>query len=274
MIARAALLVSNDAGLTWQEAGQTAAPAIMGTTETLLPSGTTTRIDGVASVEIVLLNAGMQLGDADMPALLRGENLAMIGDELIQFGRAAPLGGNRWRLSQLLRGRRGTEGSVSSHGVGAHFVMIEADSLVLLAQAAAGGSVSVLATGIGDTVPAVASRQIVGHAVRPLVPVHGRFERLANGDTLVRWIRRSRAGWAWRDGVDVPLGEETLHFTLGIVAPPLAERVIALDRSEWTYAAAERATDLAGGATSLTLAIRQSGAFGVSLPLTLTILLN
>ena len=62
-----------------------------------LAPGPSTIIDRINAVEIAMLNPAMDLNDADMAALLRGDNLAMIGDEAIQFGRATPIAPGRWR---------------------------------------------------------------------------------------------------------------------------------------------------------------------------------
>ena len=37
-----------------------------------------------------------------------GDNLVALGNEIIQFAEATPLGGGRFRLRRLLRGREGT----------------------------------------------------------------------------------------------------------------------------------------------------------------------
>lgn len=268
---RAALLVSSDGGESWREAGQTAAPAIIGAAATILAAGTTTRVDLINRVDIDLLNADMELGDADMAALLRGTNLAMLGDELIQFGQAEPLGANRWRLSQLLRGRRGSEWAIGGHALEDAFVLIEADALAMIGDVAVGSALSVMASGIGDTVPVEASRTIDGRAVLPLSPAHGHFVVLANGDTRIGWTRRSRAGWRWPDSVDAPVGEETELYRLTLTATPSPARTADTSLPEYIYTAAERAADIAAGATSLTVSIRQVGGLGVSRPLTLSI---
>ena len=54
----------------------------------------------------------MALQHAGDAALLAGANAAMLGAELIQFGRAEPLGQGRYRLSRLLRGRGGSDDAI------------------------------------------------------------------------------------------------------------------------------------------------------------------
>ena len=65
----------------------------------------------------------------DDAALDEGANLAMVSEELLQFGQADPTGPGQFRLSRLRRGLRGTESAVAGHSVGETFVLIELDAL-------------------------------------------------------------------------------------------------------------------------------------------------
>ncbi|MBN8839788.1 MAG: hypothetical protein J0I25_06260, partial [Sphingomonadales bacterium] len=87
-------------------------------------------------------------------ALDRGVNLALVGDELLQFGVAEQLAARRWRLRDLWRGRRGT--AATAHAAGDRFVLIEAESALVVSLAAspwqaerAGGAVAVTVMQIG-----------------------------------------------------------------------------------------------------------------------------
>jgi hypothetical protein len=268
---RAALLSSIDGGTSWQDAGRTAAPAIIGYATSVLGHGPANLIDKTGSVDVTLLNAAMQLADADMIALLRGSNIAMLGAEAIQFGRAMPLGGGVWRLADLLRGRRGTEAAIGGHTLNEPFVLLEADALMPIAPVAIGQQLRVMASGIGDLVPAEAQLGIAGRACLPLSPVHGRAAQQTDGGIAIGWTRRSRTGWAWPDGVDAPLAEEVERYRLVAMPQPGAERIYQVGGPAWTYSAAERAADIADGATALILEVRQAGDHGLSPPLTIDV---
>ncbi|UVO52978.1 phage tail protein [Sphingomonas sp. SUN039] len=264
---RASLLASVDDGASYTPVGTTALPATMGTTATVLAAGPTGLIDRIDSVEIVLLNAAMTLSDADTAALLAGANRAMIGGEAIQFGRAAPVSSGRWRLSELWRGRRGTEDAVATHAIGTPFVLFEEATALILPMAQSVPGIRVMASGIGDSAPwPLASCATVMRAIRPLSPVRPTATRLPSGDTVIGWTRRSRAGWAWRDGIEVPLGEEREAYRVSWVGG-------SAETSEplFTYTAAMRAADIAGGATAMTFTICQSGDAALSPPLGFTI---
>ena len=217
---RAALLLSTDAGARREEAGPAAAPAIIGTISTVPRAAGSALIDRAGSVEVLLAHAGMVLADADAGALDAGANLALVGEELLQFGRAEPLGGNRWRLSVLLRGRRGTESAAGAQQPGDRFVLLAPGALASLPLplAVVGGTASVLASGPGDTDgPVRAEADVTGASLLPPAPVHLRVVRQADGRVL-RWARRSRAGWRWADGGDVPLAEESERYRLRVLS--------------------------------------------------------
>ncbi len=146
---RAALMTSIDGSATYTDAGVTALPAVMGRTVTALATGDWALIDRVNAFEVQLVHPGLILSDADGDALLAGANLAMIGDEALQFGRAAPLGAGRWRLSELWRGRRGTEWAVASHAIDTPCVLIEPVALARVSNSVAVANVRVMAVGVG-----------------------------------------------------------------------------------------------------------------------------
>jgi Putative phage tail protein len=265
---RASLMTSIDGGVTYADAGSTALPAIMGQTVTVLNAGLgageTALIDRVNSVEVQMIHAGLSLHDADGDALLGGENLAMIGDELVQFGRAEPLGNGRWRLSELWRGRRGTEWAAGSHAASSPFVLIEAIALAPLPVQAAVGGVRVMATGVGDPtgVVAVGPGQ-VGAATRPLTPVAMTVVP-SGGDVMIGWTRRSRDGWRWADAIEVPLAEESERYRVTKIAAGRADLTIEVAGPTWTYTSAERSADLVAGAATAVISVVQVGASGVS----------
>lgn len=257
----AALLLSSDGGAHWAGAGSTALPAVLGTVVAAPGAGPSVIRDDMHAIEIALAHEAMLLGDADDAALDAGANLAMIGDELLQFARAEPLGGVRWRLSGLWRGRRGTEAAAGAQAAGDRFVLIAADSLHVadLPSAAIGARVDVLGQGAGDADGAAeAEAAINGISVVPPSPVHLAAEQATGGGTMVTWVRRSRAGWRWIDGVDSPLAEESERYRVTIAGGGL-ERIEETAVPLLLLTAADRSSELA-------IEIRQIGSHGVSAP--------
>ncbi|MES2986901.1 MAG: phage tail protein [Pseudomonadota bacterium] len=261
----AALLTSLDGGVHWAAGGSTAAPAVLG--HIILPpgAGPAWTEDRRNSIEIELAHDAMVLIDADMAAMDAGGNLAMAGEELIQFGRAEPLGGARWRLSRLWRGRRGTEEAIGTQAAGDRFVLMQAEALVVrdLPLSAVGGSVSVLAQGVGDE-GVEAEAGIKGLALVPPTPVHFAAMQMADGDTQLLWVRRSRNGWRWIDGLDAPLGEEAERYQLRVAPESGAVRIEEVTVQAYILPAADRVT-------AVTITLRQIGTHGLSGAATLTL---
>ncbi len=260
---RAELETSYDGGLSWAPLGSTAGPAILGQAVSALASGGSALLDLRSSIEIELANDTMWLEGRSDAALAAGANLAVIGDELIQFGQVEALGARRFRLSRLLRGRRGTEWAAAAHAPGEAFALIEEENLVMLElpAAALGGEARLLATGFGDATDGVAvTRPIGGEAMRPPSPVHLQAERLGDGDIQISWVRRSRSGWAWVSGSDTPLGEEREAYR--VVVSGAGQRVLTCDQPGCIYTAQQQAED--GVAEALTISVRQLGTAAVS----------
>jgi hypothetical protein len=238
----------------------------MGTALTAVPPVGSALIDTTSSFEVVLLNEAMWLEERSDAALAAGANLAVVGDELIQFGSAAPLGERRFRLSRLLRGRRGTEWAAAQHEAGEPFVLIEPASLAAIEPppATLGGEARLLAVGIGDGDDgANATCTIGGEAMRPPSPTHLRAETLAGGDIRISWVRRSRAGWSWLSGSDTPLGEEGESYRLTLTGASF-QRELGTVEPSYLYTAAQQAVD--GLAGALAVRVVQLGTAGTSRP--------
>jgi len=260
---RAALLASGDGGASFVDIGTTALPATMGTALAALANGDTWLIDRINFVDVMLVNEILLLNDADEDALSGGANLAMIGREALQFGRALPLGGGRWRLSELWRGRRGTEPEISLHVAGESFVLLEPVTLARVPAAFALADAQIMATGLGDDIAVMAAANGTGLAVRPLSPVGLRVDRVG-GEVRLGWTRRSRIGWRWRDGIDVPLGEERERYRVTRMADGLPPLVSEVSEPRWTYPSGVLADDRQAGAREAIVTVAQIGAFGIS----------
>jgi len=253
---QAALLWSADGGASWTAAGTTGAPAVIGTVEAITPVATTAARDMAGAIVVRLARADMMLDDADDAGLVDSANLAVIGGELVQFGHAEPLGDRRWRLTRLLRARRGSDAGAARD----RFALIEPAAVrtIDLPLAAIGAEIRVLASGVGDADPVEARARLTGASVRPPAPVH-----LHHADGVLRWTRRSRAGWRWSDGVEAPLVEETEAYRVTVTAGDVAGGDVVSDvgtDQPWLAIPA-----LAGA----TVAVRQRGTWAESAPVSL-----
>lgn len=263
---RAALFGRNANGVA-EPLGRNAARATLGQIVTPLEAGNTTMIDRAGSCEVALLADDMDLGSADESELAQGRNLCLIGQELIQYETAVQTGAGTWRLSGLRRGLRGSEWAMANgHEEGAPFLLVEQNSLAAIpasAFAGTGGVLTMLAIGIGDVEPVEAMLNVRGEAMTPPAPVHGRVIADGEGGLVIRWVRRSRIGWTWRDGVDTPLGEEVERYGIAVMAGDNAIRTVETGDPLWTYDAAMIAEDSAiAPGESRHVEVLQIGALG------------
>ena len=138
------------------------------------------------SVDVQLIDCGQWLTSCDDGALAAGANMAILGQEMIQFGDAIPIGPGRFQLGRLLRGREGTEAAETGHLAGEWFALVEPDAVrvIPLPSWAIGTEISVRETGVGAA-PEV--RTTVG--VEALRPVRG--SALILDGTQVVGARRS-----------------------------------------------------------------------------------
>lgn len=115
----------------------------------------------------------------------------------------------------------------------------------------------------------IASLSTIGAALRPLSPVHLGATELSDGTIDLQWTRRSREGWRWLDGIEVPIAEEAELYRIEIVALPSAQRIdVTLAQPHLLLSAAQLGDMRAAGATSLTISVRQIGRFAPSDPAT------
>lgn len=238
--------------------GRSAGRAVMGTVDEVLPPGSIMVVDDVHAIMVTLLAPDMVLSHADEAGLAQGRNLCLIGQELIQFGRAEQVAVGRYRLTGLRRGLRGTEWAMAGHGVGEPFLMIEADRVVepVAGGVEPGSLLRVQALGLGDDSPVEAMLNVRGEALIPPAPVHVRAEPDGAGGYVINWTRRSRAGWRWTSGSDVPIAEERERYTVLVVRDGVTVRQAESNAPTWTYSAAMMAAD---GEGSRRIAISQIG---------------
>ncbi|MBK5265124.1 MAG: hypothetical protein JJE34_07820, partial [Alphaproteobacteria bacterium] len=255
--------------------GQTGLPTIMGSSLSALATGSAVSFDDVAMLDVELLADDMVLAGVSDDALLRGANLCLVGEELLQFGQVQQTGARQYRLSRLLRGRRGTEWAMDGHASGEKFLLIEIDSRQAVPDqyVRMGDALAMLAIGVGDVEPAAANITVAGNALRPPSPVHLQTALDGAGDRSVTWVRRSRTGWTWDDHIDAPLDEEFERYRLRILAGSTVVRTVETSTPMFLYSAAMAATDEAAGGSVLTLEVVQIGARGISRPLSCPIAL-
>ncbi len=260
----ATLFRSIDAGESYDWVTATSIPALAGVAITALGNGPVDYWDEGAGVVIELFNPSMTLEARTMLAVLNGANGALIGNEIIQFRNATMDGDGRYVLTGLLRGRRGTEHHVGSHGVGERFLLLEPSSLqsIPISFSAVGRTDFYKIVSSGDTLDTSPSIPFAVSAqnLKPFSPVHVQAIRHPNGDCKLHWIRRTRADGAWIDGADVSLAEENERYDVEIIDGSNVLRTMTTTGPEVLYSEAQQLTDHGVVPPSLTVRVYQVSA--------------
>jgi hypothetical protein len=235
---------------------------MIGTALTVLPPARSCGWDRFSSIDVELLSDRDWLEPRDPSAVLAGANLALIGDELVQFADIDVLGPRRFRLSRLLRGRRGTEAAIGGHAIAERFVLLDPARMlpVDFALDSLGRSGVARPAGGGDAAVTDTGFTITGNAVRPLSPVHLRARR-DGGDIVVSWVRRSRTGFAWIDFVDAPIGEDREAYRIDVHLDGRFARQVEVTSAMFAYPSADRISDGDGSVADIRVA-QLSGAVG------------
>ena len=255
----AALYRSDDGGASYGEVARTAQASVMGTATTALGDGPRNRFDEAASVDIVLLGDGT-LESVSEQALLNGANVALVGDELIQFQNATLIAPNKYRLSRLLRGRLGTEHLTDSHSAGEGFVLLNtAVQKTPVADGLFGLPRDYKVATFGQTLGSVSAESFTYHAaaLKPYAPVHVTGTRDGAGNVSISWVRRTRSGGHWRDGGDVVLSEAAELYEIDVMDGSDVVRSMSVPSAEASYSAAQQTADFGGVQSSITLRIYQ-----------------
>ena len=257
--------------------GQIPAPSVIGRSLGALAAANPALIDEISHVDVDLHHSAMTLGHADVSQLLAGNNIALLGKELVQFAKAVPLAPGRFRLSRLMRGLGGTENEITGHGPNEDFVLLDGASMLEIAPAyyAPFAPIAVLALGRDDPVPVSAAIDSPGRALMPWSPVHPAWQFLDGGALEIRWTRRSRAGTIWSDHVEVPLAEESEKYRVELSADSLPGPVVLRETAEprIVLEATEMEPFMAADISIVGVAIVQVGAAGQSPPLMFDIIL-
>lgn len=250
---------SDDAGGSYAQVAAANEPAIMGTAVAALGTGPYAVPDEAGAVEVLLLGED-GLENVSLGAMLNGANLALLGEELVQFMRAEPVGAGKYRLSGLLRGRLGTEYAISGHEAGERFVLLNGR----IASAPAGQNgiglprlykPVTVGRSLGDTQAQVFSYR--GRSWKPYSPCHIHATRNGQGDVVLYWQRRTRIGGNWRDGVDVPLSEAAERYEVEILDGDTVRRVLTANTAQAEYGAAAQLEDFGAVQASLSLRVYQ-----------------
>lgn len=240
---------SNDGGATWTSFGNGFLnEATIGAASSALGDFTQNIFDESGSVTVVLLN-GELASDTELN-VLNGANVALLGDEIIQFKNATLIAANTYTLTGLLRGRRGTEWARASHAIGDRFVLLNESTTYLFTGTSSEYDAARKYRGVsfGGFLDDATDIDFTNTAVARecYAPVHLGGGRNAALDVILNWVRRTRLSGGWNDYSDVPLGEAAESYEVEIWDSgysTLKRTIAGLSAQTTTYTAAQQITD-------------------------------
>lgn len=207
----------------------------------------------------VQLNRG-ELESKSVAEIFNLENAAVIGNEIIQFRDAVLIGDRKYRLTGILRGRRGTEDLAAIHKqAGTRFILMSGEDGILRPDVGAlgiGVESGYRAVTIGGIVQQADIQLFTNNArgLKPYAPRRAFGWKTATGVSY-RWTRRSRIDGGWRNGVNVPIGEAVEEYAVymratgGALIATFSSAVQNIDLTSAQITAAFNAYDLANGGT-------------------------
>jgi hypothetical protein len=244
------------------------APSIVGETLAALPPGPLWRTDRRNVLEVRL--RGGVLSSVSPEAALAGANaLALVGSdgaiELVTVAQVELVGPQRFRLSGLVRGIGGSEAAAARVlPAGSRVVVLDGAAVSLTTDLADLGRTRRYRVGparddVGDATMAEFEASVTGEALVPPSPVRPKAMRIDAGISL-SWLRRTRIdGDPW-DLVEVPLGEDSERYELGIFDGETELHTEIVNAPSWLYPAAQELVDFGGLQQDIGLSLRQLSA--------------
>lgn len=255
---------STDGGASYTALYNTSAEATMGYIVTTLPAWSRGNVWDRENTVRVYLRRGT-LSSATELAVLNGANVAVVGNEIIQFANATLIGDGIWELDTLLRHRLGTEwAALTDHAMNTRFVLLTTASIRAveypLSDMNVARSYKAVTAGQALADGTVESFSGIGNSVKPLAPVKVQGVRDMSDNLTVTWIRRARLNADWQDGFDVPLDEPSEQYRVYVftsAARTSVARTEDVTSPTWTYTAAEQTTDFGTPQDEVHLSIYQ-----------------
>lgn len=247
-------------GNTFAQIGGTTSKAVKGAILNNLGSWAGGNLyDTTNTIDVALVYG--ELSSVNELALLNGANAALIGNEIIQFQTATLTAEKRYTLSNLLRGRLGTEHEITTHLAGTDFILLDGGLTDIPMPPANFGLLRhYKAVTVTDTLANTdeVAFTYTGKTLRPFSPVNIKGARDGSSNLTITWKRRTRISGNWRDGVDVPLGEENERYEVEIMNGSTVVRTITgLTSASASYSAANQTTDFGSPQSSLSVRVYQ-----------------
>lgn len=241
-----ALFASRDGGANYGQLLSATGATTMGVVASALGNFTGSGVDSTNTISVVL----------ESGSLISPTGLFLLGDEILSANTATLTAVNTYTLSNLIRGERGTEWAIATHGSNERFYLLgECDRLTgNLSDLNTSIDYKALTTGqaLGDV--SATSFTSTGKALKPYAPKSVSAYKPVD-DIIINWIRRDRKD---NSSVGTPqLNEYNERYEIDIFNGASVVRTLTATSPTVTYTQAQQVTDFGSGQTAIVIKVYQ-----------------
>jgi len=262
---------SLDGGVTWNSIAQISNMATVLKCNEALQSGPTTRWDRGNSLNLRMLSYDKTLESVTEREALAGSNTLALRNsngkiEIISFTDVAQEDDGTYTISNLIRGRKGTEHNTDIHNVSEYAVLLKENLLepIPVSDESIDSSIEYMIVTSGVPRSEGNEKGFTCNAVnlKPYSPVYVRGDRNSSDDLVITWLRRVRgtAGWL---ASDVRLKEEKEEYEVDILdSDGNVIRTLSIsgedsDQDGVTYTASQQEEDFGSVQSSVSVVVYQ-----------------
>lgn len=258
----AGLYVSRNNGDSYDFAKSLLTKTITGTCNNTLGIASEFTRDLGNSISITI--ASGELSSVSETDFMNGRNCALIGEEIIYFKNATLTAANTYMLSELLRGRRGTEWSISGHIANESFFFLsgylerlEGQILDLNSQRLYKAPISTQTLADITATPFTT----LGKSLKPYAPCQINGVRDGSNNLTISWVRRTRKGGMLVDYKDVDLSELSEAYEIDILSGSTVVRTLSSSTATTIYSTANQIADFGSPQINVNVRIYQLSGY-------------
>lgn len=266
----ASIYLSRDAGASYQFHQSVLGRSVFGTCQTALANytGDFDTLDATSVVRVQITSAVSDLATITETRMRNGENVALVGNEIIRFQTATLVSEGVYDLSGLLRGRRGTELFRAGHASGERFTLLIDEDLELeyarLDYSDLGNTLLFKAVAGDQELEDVITTSLTyqGAALRCYAPTLLGATKTLEGAITVQWTRRDRRGGDRTDYAALPMSEvkESYEVDIRNAGDTATVRTLTSHTAMVVYSTADQVADFGAVQSSLRVRVYQISA--------------
>lgn len=274
----AAVWISRDGGASYQFLDYILQEALMGTCNTVLPDYTGD-FDTIDSGTALRVTVNGELESISETRMRNGENVALVGNEIIRFKDAGLVSTGVYDITNRLRGRRGTDWARGSHASNERFILLQNIGTEIAAfdleASDIGQTLLFKVVPPGKSVLEVSPQSLTYNAValECYSPVQLGATKDRAGKIRLFWTPRDRRAGDRTDYANFPMSEVYVRFDVEILNGGTVVRTYSdVTATSQIYSDSEQIADFGSLQSTVTFRVYQRSALvGRGYPATATI---